>query len=147
MRFHHVGYAVRDIENASMCFRNLGFLLVGKRTLDQGRNVYIQFLKASFSDDVLIELVAPNNTTVVSPIDGVLRKSGDGPYHLCYLTDDLDRQIRILQCEGYVLVQQPSYAPALSSDVAFLYRAGFGLIELLEERRTEVVTSDLAGSP
>ena len=95
MRFHHVGYAVRDVENASVRFMDLGFLLVGKRILDQGRNVCIQFMKASHSDDVLIELVAPNDTTVVSPIDGILRKSGEGSYHLCFLTDDLDRQVQI----------------------------------------------------
>ena len=146
MRFHHVGYAVRDVENASVHFMNLGFLLVGKRILDQGRNVCIQFMKASHLDDMLIELVAPNDTTAASPIDGVLRKSGEGPYHLCFLVDDLCRQIRILQCDGYVLVQQPSYAPALSSDIAFLYRAGFGLIELLKEQRTEVAVHDLVGS-
>jgi hypothetical protein len=60
-------------------------------------------------------------------------RRGQFLYHLCYLTEDLDRVISRLVGDGCVLVSGPSPAVLFDGNrVAFLL-GPLGLIELLEE--------------
>ena len=128
MKLHHTGYAVKNIATAADTFAKLGFTAEGAEMIDESANVTILFMS---NGPALIELVAPMSAD--SPVSGWLRKCGASPYHLCYQTDGIDRTIRELCNDGFVLVESCREAPALNgSPVAFLYNASVGLIELVE---------------
>ncbi|AKA70302.1 VOC family protein [Clostridium scatologenes] len=109
-------------------FEVLGYSLEGKVIKDIKRNVYIQFL---ILNGYRLELVAPS--TEQAPINGILKKSGEGPYHICYETSSIDNAISELVKEKYVLIENKSGAVAFDNkNIAFLFKKGIGLIELLE---------------
>lgn len=127
MRIHHVGVAVRSIDEVLDDYVALGYS-VGTRALDEARRVDIAFVR---NGDYVIELVAP--AAPESPVDGLLTKLGPSPYHLCYVVDDMSVALRELRASGYVRVTAPSPAPAIGyASVAFLHHRRVGLIELVE---------------
>ena len=129
MRIDHIGYAVRDIAAAAKKFEALGYRSCGEETGDSGRKVRIRF----FSDPsgVMVELVAPLQED--SPVMGWIRKNGNSPYHICYESKDLERDITELRQKGFILVHPIAPAPAMGGRrVAFLYGTGTGLLELAE---------------
>ena len=60
MKIHHLGYAVRDIKNASDAFLGFGFQISSEECFDEHRKVNILFMK---NGDTTIELVAPHLRT------------------------------------------------------------------------------------
>jgi catechol 2,3-dioxygenase-like lactoylglutathione lyase family enzyme len=128
LRIHHLGYAVRDLERSRERFTELGFVEETAVFDDKLRKVDIIFM---VKDGYRIELVCPNAEGSV--MKNLLDKVGDTPYHICYETVDLDHEIRILERKSYLVADPPKPAVALRDQrVAFLYRPGVGLIELLE---------------
>ncbi|MDQ8021453.1 MAG: VOC family protein [Moraxellaceae bacterium] len=128
MKVHHVGYAVADIDIALSDFLDLGFSPVGERCLDEHRHIHIQFMR---NDDYVIELVAPANER--SPVGNLLKKVGNTPYHFCYETPDLVASIDRLKGRGFIVLAEPAEAPAIEiRRVAFLFKTGTGIVELLE---------------
>lgn len=127
MRIHHVGVAVASIDEVLDDYVALGYS-VGARVLDEGRRVDIAFVR---NGDYVIELVAP--AAPDSPVDGLLKKVGPSPYHVCYVVDDIATTVRELRASGYVRVTAPSPAPAIGyASVAFLHHRRVGLIEVVE---------------
>mgnify|MGYP002627500138 FL=1 len=86
MKIDHIGYAVKNIEKAMIDFIKLGFVFE-KPVDDYDRNVRIAF---GDNDGYRIELVAPLNKEIQSPVDLQLARIGATPYHICYSTDNLE---------------------------------------------------------
>lgn len=129
MRIDHVGYAVRNIERSKSDFEDLGFTFEEIVT-DTDRNIYICFGE---NDGYRIELIQPMGTGE-TPVDLVLENNGPTPYHICYITDNIDVEIDRLAKRHYVLSSPPAEAVAFNKNkVAFLYKAKVGLIELVEQ--------------
>ena len=127
MKIHHVGVAVAAIDEVLDDYVALGYA-VGTRVVDDARRVDIAFVR---NGDYVIELVAP--AAADSPVDGLLKKVGPSPYHLCYVVDDMTAAVKHLRRSGYVRVTAPSPAPAIGyASVAFLHHRRVGLIELVE---------------
>lgn len=128
MNVHHIGYAVKNIDESVNEFIQLGFIPVGKTVVDTKRNIEILFLK---NESYCVELVAPMIQR--SPVSETLRKSGNTPYHICYQTTSLADEIEILKKSGYIVIADPLEAPAIDNKkVVFLYKINSGLIELVE---------------
>lgn len=135
MIFHHVGYAVHSLESAWKSF--FPFFITAfpcdQVVIDEKRNIEILFSQIPLGP--LVELIAPHDKTKTSPVDGRLQKTGAGPYHFCYLVEDMQKKAAFLQREkGALLVEDIAFAPALNSEVMFLYLSGVGLIELLQKK-------------
>ncbi len=129
MKIDHIGYAVKDMEGAIRKFLFLGYRLCGKAVDDAERKVKIQFLLDS--KDERVELVAPLEQN--SPVDGWLEKNGNSPYHICYESEDMERDIAALKANGFIIVRRASPAPAMGGrQVAFLYSRETGPLELVE---------------
>lgn len=128
MKIHHIGYAVKDLEDSIKEFEKLGYKRVENKVIDKKRKVVIQFVE---NCECLIELIAPLNNE--SPITNILKKQGNSPYHICYETDNIDYEINKLIDDEFAVITQLSEAPALDNKkVIFLYKRNVGLIELLE---------------
>ncbi|MEG1875951.1 MAG: VOC family protein [Lachnospiraceae bacterium] len=129
MRIHHIGYAVRNIKKCRQYFLNLGYFDEGKGVIDVERNIEILFMRNEFQ---LIELVAPLNEK--SSITNLLKRNGAIPYHICYVTHDLEEKVTELLGGGWIITQKPSPAIAMNmKKIVFLYHKDIGIIEITEE--------------
>jgi methylmalonyl-CoA/ethylmalonyl-CoA epimerase len=128
MKIHHIGYVVKDIKKSLKLFKVLGYQIEKEIVRDEIRNVEILFLK---NGDLRVEVISPINLN--SPILNYLNKVGSTPYHLCYETTDIEKTIRELRNNKFIIVESASEAIAINyQKVAFLYNSHYGLVEILE---------------
>lgn len=129
-RFHHIGYAVKDICKASEYYLNAGWKMTDI-VLDPIQNTYISFLIKEGMPN--IEFVAPVNND--SPIVKTLNKSGNSTYHICYAVDDIEKAIQDLKKLYFIPLFEPVPAVAIENKlICYLYNSLVGLIEVLEEK-------------
>lgn len=129
MRIDHIGYAVKNIEKSKAAFEELGFEF-GELFNDHDRKIYIQFGR---NDGYCIELVSPNGEGE-SPADFVLGKVGPTPYHICYRTDNLEKDIEELSAKKFKVIVPPAPASAFGGKrVVFMMNRSIGIIEIVED--------------
>lgn len=129
MTIHHIGYLVKKLERARLAFEALGYGVEQETIRDESRKVDIVFLS---KDGYRIELVSPYDSTSV--VAGLLARTGNSPYHVCYEVADLDAEIERLRDARYVVSSEPVPAPACGgARVAFLVHPYLGMVELLEK--------------
>lgn len=63
MKIEHIGYAVKNMDNAINSFKKLGYSTIANLIKDETRNIFIQFME---KDGIKIELVSSieNNSPV-----------------------------------------------------------------------------------
>ncbi len=128
MKINHIGYAVHNIENAKKEMESLGFAFE-KVVKDTDRNIYICFGENA---GYRVELVAPISKG--SSIDVLLTKIGPTPYHLCFSSKDIEKDIVCLEEKRFKVIVPPAPAITLRGKrVAFVYSLQAGLIEIVEE--------------
>lgn len=129
MKVDHIGYAVKNMEKAISSFQSLGYIFEEIVT-DEKRGIYICF---GNNGAFRIELISPIKG-MESPADGWLKKNGPSPYHICYISDNLEKDIEVLSQQKYQVVIPPDTAIAFGGKrVAFLYNLQQGLLEIVEE--------------
>lgn len=134
MKIHHIGYAVKNMEKAKGIFETLGYHF-DRTVKDVDRKLYILFGE---KDGMLIELLCPMENG--SPIDDLLKKNGATPYHICYETEDIEKEIERLKTIHFKLVVPPKEACAIQGrKVAFLMNLSVGIIELVEKEISETI--------
>lgn len=127
LKVHHIGYLVKKLEAAIRSFENLGYQITQETVYDDIRKVNICFLE---KDGYMIELVAPVSEDSV--VAGLMKKYKNSPYHICYETEDFERDFQELTANGFIAIDTPTPAPALQNrDVVFLTNAFMGMIELI----------------
>ena len=128
LKIHHIGYLVKKIDAAILCFKNLGYQIMQDTVYDDIRKVNICFLQ---KDNYCIELVSP--TSDDSVVSGLLKKYKNCPYHICYETDNFEEDYQTLLSSGFISIDTPAPAPALQNkEVVFLTNASMGMIELIK---------------
>jgi methylmalonyl-CoA/ethylmalonyl-CoA epimerase len=131
MRFHHVGYAVRDIRKYLDDFLVPMFspVRITEPVSDPIQQVTVCF--AEMRGGTVVELVEPLGDK--SPVNSVVGSSRGGLYHLCYEVDDLDDQIKRFRGKGCLPLGKPVPAAAFNGRrIVFLLTPQRDLIELLE---------------
>jgi len=69
----------------------------------------------------------------------LLKRYGNAPYHLCYVTDNMQKAIEHLKIFEYRVIVPPAKAVAINNNlVAFLMNPYIGMVELLEVCDTTV---------
>lgn len=134
MKIHHFGYITSNLYNGeNNLFSLFGFEPEGKVVVDDERRIRIQFMK---NDSTRIELIEPIDSE--SPFYSLLKKYKNCFYHICYETENMLEDIRLLRSKGFVQTTKISPAPALGNrNVVFLLSPKIGLIELLEMENNE----------
>lgn len=131
MKIDHIGYAVENIEKAKNKLKGLGYTF-GAIIEDNDRNVLLCFGEL---DGYRIELVAPGKEVGKgSPVDEYLDKVGPTPYHLCYISENIEDDIEQLKKLRYK-VSVP-LTPAIAFEgkrVVFMYSLTAGLLEIVEQ--------------
>jgi methylmalonyl-CoA/ethylmalonyl-CoA epimerase len=128
--FHHIGYAVYNIESTAAYYLTANWQMSNIQT-DVIQNAKIAFLAKERMP--LIELIAPVNEN--SPITKTLSKVGVTTYHICYEVDDIYESITELRKQKYILIFNPVEAIALDNrKICYLYNKNVGLIELVNKK-------------
>jgi methylmalonyl-CoA/ethylmalonyl-CoA epimerase len=131
MRFHHIGYAVDNIDRFVDEFFRPVFrpLSITERVFDPIQKVMVCF--ARMHGDTVIELVEPQNSD--SPLRSIIGSNRGGVYHLGYEVDDLDKEIERCRKTRCMPLGRP--VPAVAFDgrrIVFLLTPQRDLIELVE---------------
>ena len=129
MTSHHIGYLVKKLERARQAFEALGYCVEQETVRDESRKIDIVFL---VKDGYRVELVSPYDASSV--VTGLLSRTGNAPYHVCYEVDDLNAEIERLRSARYVMYDAPAPAPACGgASVVFLVQPYLGMVELLQK--------------
>ncbi|MCR5747529.1 MAG: VOC family protein [Lachnospiraceae bacterium] len=133
MKIHHVGYLSKNINKSLASFEELGYRAETEIVYDPLRDIDIVFLQ---NDGYRVELVSPKSKA--SPVYDTLKKLGDGPYHICYICDDIEEKMEELREKGYMPTGEIEPAVAIGGKrVCFMFRRQVGIIELLEDKEKE----------
>ncbi len=130
LKFHHIGYAVKDIDLTSSMYLSAGWN-ISETIIDTTQNAKIAFLKKDGMPD--IELVAPVDKN--SPVNKTIEKAGITPYHICYETDDINSAIAELRKKKFIVLFKPVAAPAIDNKlISYLFHKDVGLVELVQSK-------------
>ncbi len=139
MKLHHIGIVVKELAAQGDAYAGtLGAVPCSPVIHDPIQKVNVRFWKDE--NGALIELIEPASQD--SPVWRDSQKGG-GLNHLCYETENIERQVEESLRRGGMLTREIS--PAVAFDgrrIAFVYFLELGLIEFVE---TEMESS--AGIP
>jgi methylmalonyl-CoA/ethylmalonyl-CoA epimerase len=134
MRIHHLGIAVRSLEEALPVFRRL----TGSEPLSvepvPDQQVRVAVFAVGDSQLELLEATAPE-----SPIARFLEKGGRGVHHITLAVRDLESTLAGLERDGFHLIDRQPRVGAGGQRIAFLHPSSTAgvLIELVEEAGSE----------
>jgi methylmalonyl-CoA/ethylmalonyl-CoA epimerase len=132
LKVEHIGIAVKDLGVSIPLFEKLLNSLCYKTEEVVSEKVNTAFLKTG---DTKIELVA--STTPDGVIAKYIEKKGEGIHHIAFEVADIYAEMKRLQDEGFVLLQEAPKQGADNKLVCFLHPKGTNgvLVELCQERR------------
>jgi methylmalonyl-CoA/ethylmalonyl-CoA epimerase len=127
-RLHHVGIAVRSLEERVPLYRTLGLEIAGGEEVPSDM-VRVTFLPVG---DTRIELLEP--TAPESPVAKFIASRGEGLHHICLEVDDIRDTMAALAAQGFHLVSEEPRPGAHGTQVCFVHpkSAGGVLIELCQ---------------
>ena len=129
-KIEHIGIAVKNLEQSNQLFEKL----FGAPPYKQ-EEVASEGVKTSFflNGPNKIELLEATNPE--SPIAKFLEKKGEGIHHIAFDVEDIFAEIKRLQTEGFVLINETPKKGADNKLVVFLHPKNTNgvLIELCQE--------------
>ncbi|MDT0294721.1 methylmalonyl-CoA epimerase [Mesonia ostreae] len=129
-KIEHIGIAVNNLEEANATYKKLLGTSPYKQEEVESEGVTTSFFKTGESK---IELLAA--TREDSPIAKFLEKKGEGIHHIAFAVSDIERKIKELEADGFVVLNKTPKKGADNKLVAFLHpKSSHGvLIELCQE--------------
>ena len=129
---HHVGIAVRDLDEAVTRYGMLVGGTVDHEAVVPEQGVHAVALRVG--DGPLIELLAPTGED--TPVGRFLAKRGEGMHHVAYEVRGIQAHLDRLHAEGVQLIDEAPRSGLFGLQVAFIHpEAAFGcLIELVEPK-------------
>ena len=130
LKVEHIGIAVKDFTNAIPLFEKLLNSTCYKKEMVASENVHTAFLKQGETKIELLE-----STTEDGVIKKFLDKKGEGIHHIAFEVNDIIAEMKRLQGEGFILLNETPKKGADNKLVCFLHpKATNGvLIELCQE--------------
>ncbi len=128
-RIHHLGYAVEDVEAASLFYKKNFGVLPGEPEFVEEQGIVATMFRVGESR---VELVQP--TCADSPVGKFLARRGEGFHHVAYQVDDLEAVLARLQSNGVELVDEKPRIGAGGTRMAFVHpKDTFGVLTELVE--------------
>lgn len=128
-KIEHIGVAVRSLEISIPLFEKLLNTPCYKTELVEGEKVNTAFFKKGESKIELLESIDENGV-----IAKYIEKKGEGVHHIAFDVEDIEAEMKRLQDEGFVLLNEKPKAGADNKLVCFLHPKGTNgvLIELCQ---------------
>ncbi len=130
-KIEHIGIAVKDIDASNMLFKKLFGKSHYKIEDVESEGVKTSFFKVGANK---IELLEATNED--SPIAKFIEKRGEGIHHIAFAVKDIKAEIKRLEKEGFVLINNKPKNGADNKLVAFLHPKSTNgvLIELCQDK-------------
>ncbi|NOY47258.1 MAG: methylmalonyl-CoA epimerase [Chlorobi bacterium] len=130
-KIEHIGIAVKDIKTSNTLFEKLFGESHYKIENVESEGVKTSFFKVGNNKIELLEA-----TDEDSPIAKFINKKGEGIHHIAFDVDDIHQEIKRLQNEGFVVINEKPKKGADNKLVVFLHPKSTNgvLIELCQER-------------
>jgi methylmalonyl-CoA/ethylmalonyl-CoA epimerase len=132
LKIEHIGIAVKDLNNSNELFKKLFGQAHYKTEEVQTEGVNTSFFQIGENK---IELLVATNPD--SPIAKFIEKKGEGIHHIAFDVEDIRAEMKRLEAEGFVLLNQEPKRGADNKLVCFLHPKGTNgvLIELCQENK------------
>lgn len=132
LKIEHIGIAVKDLNNSNELFKKLFGQAHYKTEEVQSEGVNTSFFQIGENK---IELLVATNPD--SPIAKFIEKKGEGIHHIAFDVADIRAEMKRLESEGFVLLNQEPKPGADNKLVCFLHPKGTNgvLIELCQENK------------
>lgn len=129
-KIEHIGIAVKNLEESNALFAKLFGKPHYKMESVESEGVNTSFFKVGENKIELLEATNEN-----SPIAKFLSKKGEGVHHIAFDVTDIAAEIKRLQSEGFVVLNEKPKKGADNKLVAFLHPKSTNgtLIELCQE--------------
>jgi methylmalonyl-CoA/ethylmalonyl-CoA epimerase len=134
-KIEHLGIAVSNLDAANALYAKLLGTMPYKTERVESEGVNTSFFQIGESKIELLEATNPD-----SPIAKFIAKKGEGIHHIAFDVDDIHAEMRRLQAEGFVLLNETPKRGADNKLVCFIHpkSANGVLVELCQEiRETE----------
>ncbi|TAE67884.1 MAG: methylmalonyl-CoA epimerase [Bacteroidetes bacterium] len=130
IKIEHIGIAVKNLENSNELFSKLFNKLPYKTEIVESENVNTSFFQIGENKIELLEA-----TNELSPIYKFIEKKGEGIHHIAFDVENIETEMKRLENEGFVLLNQTPKKGADNKLVCFLHPKGTNgvLIELCQE--------------
>ena len=132
LKIEHIGIAVKDLNNSNELFKKLFGQAHYKTEEVQSEGVNTSFFQIGENKIELLVATSPD-----SPIAKFIEKKGEGIHHIAFDVADIRAEMKRLEGEGFVLLNQEPKLGADNKLVCFLHPKGTNgvLIELCQENR------------
>jgi catechol 2,3-dioxygenase-like lactoylglutathione lyase family enzyme len=131
LRFHHLGLAVRQVEEAVRFLRGLGYS-IGESVFDAEQNVNL--IMCAHDGMPAVEIIYPGSRP--GPVDNLVNRFSSGiVYHACYITDSVEASIAAIRQAGLRVIPVSKAKSAVlfgGKLVSFCLISGMGLVEMIE---------------
>jgi methylmalonyl-CoA/ethylmalonyl-CoA epimerase len=129
-KIEHIGIAVKDLEVSNSVFEKLFGAPAYKQEAVESEGVRTSFFMNGPNKIELLEATNPE-----SPIAKFIEKKGEGIHHIAFDVEDIVAEIKRLQQEGFVVLNETPKKGADNKLVAFLHPKSTNgvLIELCQE--------------
>jgi methylmalonyl-CoA/ethylmalonyl-CoA epimerase len=114
-KIHHVGVVVSNLEQAMVLWRDLLGLRLTKSQTVQDQGVKAALLQVGGSEIELLEPLSPDNG-----VGKFLARRGGGLHHVCFETEDVERELDGAKAKGLQLIDQKP-RPGLAGMICFLH--------------------------
>ena len=130
-KIEHIGIAVKDLMAANKLYSKLLNTSPYKIEEVDSENVNTSFFQIGESKIELLE-----GTSSDSPISKFIEKKGEGIHHIAFEVDDIEKEIKRLTKEGFLMIHEKPKDGADNKLIAFLHpKSSNGvLIELCQEK-------------
>jgi len=130
-KIEHIGIAVKNLKDSNILFEKLFGESHYKMESVQNEGVKTSFFKVGENKIELLEATNKN-----SPIAKFIEKKGEGIHHIAFDVDDIEKEIKRLKKEGFIVLNEKPKKGADNKLVAFLHPKSTNgvLIELCQER-------------
>lgn len=131
VKIEHIGIAVKDFANAIPLFEKLLNSQCYKTELVESENVNTAFFKQAETKIELLQSTHPDGV-----IAKFIDKKGEGIHHIAFEVADIHAEMKRLQSEGFVLLNETPKKGADNKLVCFLHPKSTNsvLIELCMEQ-------------
>lgn len=131
-KVEHIGIAVKDFANAVPLFEKLLNSQCYKTEMVESEQVNTAFFKIGNAKIELIESI-----TETGVINRFIDKKGEGIHHIAFEVEDIYAEMKRLQAEGFILLNETPRQGADNKLVCFLHpkETNGVLIELCMEKK------------
>lgn len=131
-KVEHIGIAVKSLEVSISLFEKLLNTSCYKTELVESEQVNTAFFKKGETKIELLE-----SLTADGVIAKFIEKKGEGMHHIAFDVTDIEAEMKRLQAEGFILLNEKPKQGADNKLVCFLHPKTTNgvLIELCQERR------------